>query len=870
MVRAYAFLVSTSFVAAPQKHKETMDYYATHRKTIANSIELVANLEDTPHFPDEGLCIGSLNLPNVQLPALIDLFESKGLCFLYDSDNSRRTVNACLEQVAWRIALCLPSELCEFVVYNGGNPGDCFNSLNKLNKSLFTSSDNVMFDANAEEFTKHLSLVYKELAPRISCIGDAEFSNLYELNRREGDDAKFKYTFLFVSDFTRITEEQKRTIVKIVSADCTKSGVFPFISLDMRDDSEKSYSKPLDYHLMFDRMTLLFPKGDRYYFKNSGNDELMNRFVLQLDGLSNRELQHEWAETIKHRIEKASVVSVDIREKELTATTLWSRSSKFGLDIPIGSISSSENMNLEFSPQRDSTIVHGLIGGTTGSGKSTLLHDIIINSAWLYSPDELQFILLDFKSVEFGIYSGLPHVRVLSTKSDREYGRNVLAYIVNEIEYRKKLFGRVSSIEEYNDEQHHVPRILVIIDEFHNLFISEGTLGDLRESNISSQINKHFNKILKEGRSFGIHLLLATQEAGSIQSIDTYLQQIKLRIVLKMEEKGKFFTYDNSVRPDKLRRGEGIYNDDFGKDGSNHHFRFAFYGSEVKTHKQIIESEMIETIRKKSIEIYNTYSPCEKYFYRGGGESIIDDNAHVVTEVNDKRCVVFVGSPVTVRREDISFELKRKRGNNILIIGAESNYLESLVHLTFAQVVKQSTPNSTFIICVSSNDEYDKLESAISGVKVFKDNEGLQSSINELNHHLESRQNGNESSSDRVFFALLGLRFFDVLIHDAELRKQLENIVLKGAEMGIHTLIHSSTLYDFDKSFQQEFSFDGGSSLTPEEFMREFSVKVELKGDDGYKLFSTPDRNNSPHEDFLANIQTKESGAITKFSIYQQ
>jgi hypothetical protein len=58
--------------------------------------------------------------------------------------------------------------------------------------------------------------------------------------------------------------------------------------------------------------------------------------------------------------------------------------------------------------------------------------------------------------------------------------------------------------------------------------------------------------------------------------------------------------------------------------------------------------------------------------------------------------------------------------------------------------------------------------------------------------------------------------------------------------------------------------------MTPEEFMREFIIKVELKSDDGYKLFSTSDRNNSPHEDFLANIQTKESGAITKFSIYQQ
>ena len=477
---------------------------------------------------------------------------------------------------------------------------------------------------------------------------------------------------------------------------------------------------------------------------------------------------------------------------------------------------------------------------------------------------------MDFKSVEFGIYSGLPHVRVLSTKSDREYGSNVLAYIVSEIEFRKKLFGRVSSIEEYNNEQHHVPRILVIIDEFHNLFVSDGALGDLRESNISSQINKHFNKILKEGRSFGIHLLLATQEAGGIQSIDSYLQQIKLRIVLKMEEKGKFLTYENTARPDKLRRGEGIYNDDFGKEGSNNQFRFAFYGNDVMTHKQVIESEMIEAIRKTSVEIYNTYSPCEKCFYRGGGESTIDDNTNVVTEVNDERCLVFVGSPVTVRREDVSFELKRKRGNNILIIGVNSDYLKSLIQLTFTQVIKQSCSNSIFLACVSSNDEFENQDNSLENVRVLKDNEGLQSAIMELSGHLEARQNGNESASERIFFALLGLRFFDLLIANSDLRKQMENIVLKGAELGIHTLIHSTNLSDFDKAFQQEFSFDGGSSMTPEEFMREFNVKVELKGDDGYKLFTTSDRNNSPHEEFLANIQTKESGTITKFSIYQQ
>jgi hypothetical protein len=172
------------------------------------------------------------------------------------------------------------------------------------------------------------------------------------------------------------------------------------------------------------------------------------------------------------------------------------------------------------------------------------------------------------------------------------------------------------------------------------------------------------------------------------------------------------------------------------------------------------------------------------------------------------------------------------------------------------------------MVCVSSNDEYENLK--LKNIKVLKDNEGLQSAILELNSHLEARQNGNESVSERIFFALLGLRFFDSLVTDSDLRNQLENIVLKGAELGIHTLIHSTSLSDFDKAFQQEFSFDGGSSMTPKEFMREFNVKVELKSDDGYELFSTPDKNSSPHEDFLANIQTKESGEITKFSIYQQ
>ena len=163
-------------------------------------------------------------------------------------------------------------------------------------------------------------------------------------------------------------------------------------------------------------------------------------------------------------------------------------------------------------------MAHALIGGGTGSGKSTFLHDIIANAAWLYSPEELQFILLDMKSVEFGIYKHLPNVQVLSTKSEKAYGANLLSYVCGEINRRKRMFGDAGckDIKEYNSGQHKIPRILVVIDEFQNLFVQEGAIGNLKEANLSKKIESAFNVILKEGRAFGIHFILATQNASDI------------------------------------------------------------------------------------------------------------------------------------------------------------------------------------------------------------------------------------------------------------------------------------------------------------------------------------------------------------------
>jgi DNA segregation ATPase FtsK/SpoIIIE-like protein len=92
------------------------------------------------------------------------------------------------------------------------------------------------------------------------------------------------------------------------------------------------------------------------------------------------------------------------------------------------------------------TSQHALIAGKTGSGKSTLLHALITNLALWYSPDEVEFYLVDFKKgVEFKTYAThrLPHARVVAVESDREFGLSVLQGLDGELKRRGDLYRRV-------------------------------------------------------------------------------------------------------------------------------------------------------------------------------------------------------------------------------------------------------------------------------------------------------------------------------------------------------------------------------------------------------------------------------------------
>lgn len=263
-------------------------------------------------------------------------------------------------------------------------------------------------------------------------------------------------------------------------------------------------------------------------------------------------------------------------------TDLWGNSSYWGhkavqgVSVPIGWTIGGENV--PFSIGGVNTEHHALLAGRSGSGKSNLLHVLIHSLCHAYSPSELNIYLLDYKQgTEFSVYASppIPHAKLVATESDPEYGITVLAHLTEELEKRSQEFKNrsVRDFYEYRESSaHELSRILLIIDEFQILF-SEGR-------QVAEPAEKMLNQLLRQGRAYGIHVLLATQTLKGIQSLSMgqLISQIGCRIALACSEEDSAMILGNSNwEASKLSSPpEGIINNSNGAKSANQRFLIPF------------------------------------------------------------------------------------------------------------------------------------------------------------------------------------------------------------------------------------------------------------------------------------------------------
>jgi len=180
---------------------------------------------------------------------------------------------------------------------------------------------------------------------------------------------------------------------------------------------------------------------------------------------------------------------------------------------------------------------HWMIGGRSGAGKTAFMTNVLYGLCARYGPEELTLYLLDFKEgVSFTEFvptdrdpSWLPQARAVGVESDREYGIAVLRELDAEMTRRSVAYKK-AGVTRFADlrEQQPLPRIVCVIDEFQVLLAS----GD----RLATEAVQLLESLARKGRSYGIHLVLASQTALGVEALyakrDSIFGQFPVRVAL--------------------------------------------------------------------------------------------------------------------------------------------------------------------------------------------------------------------------------------------------------------------------------------------------------------------------------------------------
>lgn len=180
-------------------------------------------------------------------------------------------------------------------------------------------------------------------------------------------------------------------------------------------------------------------------------------------------------------------------------------------------------------------VPHLLIAGQTGSGKSAGLNSLIVSLLYKASPDDLRFILIDPKRVEFAKFRGMPHSLFENTLIEPQEALNALKWAENEMNRRYTVLSKYacSKLSEYNNlpevksgKATKLPHIVIIVDELANLMMS----------NVGGEIETKVSSIAALARAAGIHLILATQRPSADVITGTIKANLTSRIAFRVPD----------------------------------------------------------------------------------------------------------------------------------------------------------------------------------------------------------------------------------------------------------------------------------------------------------------------------------------------
>ncbi|WP_211228448.1 FtsK/SpoIIIE domain-containing protein [Glycomyces tenuis] len=391
---------------------------------------------------------------------------------------------------------------------------------------------------------------------------------------------------------------------------------------------------------------------------------------------------------------------------DLVPEEVWTESSRAGLSTVIG-----RDPGGDVTVSFDDATPHWLIGGRTGGGKTVFLLDVLYGLATRYSPEELELYLLDFKEgVSFTEFtpsaideSWIPHVRAVGVESDREYGVAVLGALRSELSRRAGLMKRAGAtrlarLRELRPDAR-LPRIVAVVDEFHVLFSGNDRLA--REA------VAHLEELARKGRSYGVHLVLASQTISGVEALyakkDSIFGQFPLRVALPG---ARHLLADDNYAAESITLGQAVVNDSGGVKGRNRTLAFPDASS---------AEDLLAALRRGLWE--RRESDARPVVFRGFDEQHLADDPSYAALRPSPTPRALLGRAVDVDVSTVGYHFDRSPGRHLAVLGT-SPVAADVLAAAATSLGQQHEPGSVeFLIAATAAGAEDVAAGALAALE---------------------------------------------------------------------------------------------------------------------------------------------------------
>jgi DNA segregation ATPase FtsK/SpoIIIE-like protein len=834
--------------------------------------------------------------PHFTLPAALE-FPARPSLLLEAEGAGRDIATDVLQDAMLRHLTALPPGKVRFTIIDPVGLGQNFSAFMHLadyddklvGSRIWTESAHI--NQRLADLTQHMENVIQKYLRN-------EFNSIQEYNEQAGEVAE-PFQVLVVANFpANFSDDAARRLASIAT-----SGARCGVSILLSTDSKLALPRNFDLNdLAGQAVTLVWNDAAKQF---RAKDDVMGQLPLTLERPPDDVHFTQIIKKIGSLAKDASRVEVPFETIMPPRDQWWQRDSRGEIEVALGRAGAKSLQTMRLGK---GTSQHVLISGKTGSGKSTLLNAMITNLALCYSPDELEFYLIDFKKgVEFKAYAalGLPHARVIAIESEREFGMSVLERLDQELKRRGDLFRKVGvqDLKSYRNmiqsggaksgsgnaavdpqsagRPDTMPRVLLIIDEFQEFFTTD--------DRVAHDAALLLDRLVRQGRAFGIHVLLGSQTlAGAYSLARSTLGQMAVRIALQCSETDAhlILSEDNSAARLLSRPGEAIYNDANGLVEGNHPFQVVWLSDSEREERL---TEVAELARAQHAH------PPKPIVFEGNAAADPAENRLLATMLQSASDAsrpkdgvrAWLGAAVAIKDPtDAMFRLQS--GSNLLVVGQSDEQAIGMLSVGVISLAAQLGPLAGAASAIPRGDssaarlqrfyvlDGARLEAAEAGFwQRIIDKTGIDGAvlqprdasqlISDLADEVNRRLAAGEQAAEPVFLVIYNLaRFRDLKKADdysfdddsgAAAGKKFATILREGPSVGVHTLVWCD-------------SYNNANRWLDRQALRDFEMRVlfQMSAADSSNLMDSPAA--SKLSNYTAIFYSDERGVAEKFRPY--